>query len=101
MGLFIPTIFEILREVQHHTTFTLTINDPELNTLSFGVAITLLIVYVLGLVYSFTQKRNNKVKKSKLVAEKEIKWSLTCCYSCYCGKFFGYGISQRYFSGCC
>lgn len=55
IGLMIPTIFEIFREVQlgQVDLFNTEVNDPALNTLSLGVAAILIVLYILSLVYSF------------------------------------------------
>lgn len=56
IGLLIPTLFELLREVQtgRVEVFNTEVVDPSLNVLSLLVAATLIVLYVLYLIYSFT-----------------------------------------------
>ncbi len=57
IGLVIPTLFEIVREVQFGEVDLLstTVVDPALNALSLGVAGVLILLYVLSLVFTFRQ----------------------------------------------
>jgi Ca2+:H+ antiporter len=57
IGLVIPTLFEVLREIQtgQLDVFNTQINDPALNSLSLGVAGVLILLYVLSLIYQFRQ----------------------------------------------
>ncbi len=57
IGLVIPTIFELIRELQFGRLdiFDTSINDPALNSLSLFVAAVLIILYVLSLIYFFRQ----------------------------------------------
>lgn len=54
-GLMIPTMFELLHEVQIGAVdvFHTQVNDPALNRLSMWVAGTLMLIYILSLVFSF------------------------------------------------
>lgn len=55
IGLMIPTLFELLVEIQEHRLdiFETTVNDPRLNIISMGVAAVLIVVYILSLIYQF------------------------------------------------
>jgi Ca2+:H+ antiporter len=55
IGLMIPTLFELLREVAQGRVdvFNTQVNDPALNTLSLWVAGVLIVIYVLSLVFTF------------------------------------------------
>lgn len=57
IGLVIPTLFEVLREIQigELDVFNTQVNDPALNALSLGVAGVLILLYVLSLIFSFRQ----------------------------------------------
>jgi Ca2+:H+ antiporter len=55
IGLMIPTLFELVREVQLGTVdvFNTNVNDRALDALSLGVAAILILLYVLSLVFTF------------------------------------------------
>ncbi|NTV64908.1 MAG: cation transporter, partial [Oscillochloris sp.] len=55
IGLSIPTIFEVLRQIQagQLNVFSTHANDSALNGLSLGVAGILMLLYVLSLIFSF------------------------------------------------
>ncbi len=55
IGLVIPTLFELIKEIQAGKVDTLntTVNDPQLNYISLGVAAVLMLIYILSLVYQF------------------------------------------------
>lgn len=55
IGLMIPTLFEVLREIQlgQLDVFNTAVEDPALDALSLGVAGVLMLLYVLSLVFSF------------------------------------------------
>jgi Ca2+:H+ antiporter len=55
VGMMIPTLFELLREVQSGKVdvFNTEVRDPALDALSLGVAGILIVVYVLSLIFSF------------------------------------------------
>lgn len=57
IGLIVPTLFEVLREIQvgQLDVFNTTVIDPPLETLSLGVAAILILLYILSLIFSFTQ----------------------------------------------
>ncbi|MFO7166393.1 MAG: calcium/proton exchanger [Chloroflexota bacterium] len=57
IGLLIPTLFEVMREVQlgQLDIFNTAVEDPALNRLSLGVAGVLMLLYVLSLIFSFRQ----------------------------------------------
>ncbi len=57
IGLIIPTLFEVVREVQSGSLdlFTTAVDDPSLNALSLGVAGVLIVLYVLSLIFTFRQ----------------------------------------------
>lgn len=56
IGLLIPTMFELVAEVQGGRgvdVLNTEVNDPALNAISLGVAGVLLLLYVLSIVYQF------------------------------------------------
>lgn len=55
IGLMVPTLFEVLREVEAGALnlFHTRVNDPALDQLSLGVAAVLIVLYVLSLVFTF------------------------------------------------
>lgn len=57
VGLMIPTIFELLREIQQGRldVFQTEVDDPALLSLSIGVAAILILLYILSLVFQFQQ----------------------------------------------
>ncbi|HEU5089437.1 MAG TPA: calcium/proton exchanger [Roseiflexaceae bacterium] len=57
IGLVIPTLFELLREIQAGAVdaFQTEVVDPGLNSLSLGVAAILIVLYILSLIYTFRQ----------------------------------------------
>jgi Ca2+:H+ antiporter len=57
VGMMIPTLFELLREVQSGAVdvFNTDVRDPALDALSLGVAAILILLYILSLIFSFQQ----------------------------------------------
>lgn len=57
IGLLIPTLFELLVEVQERRLdiFGLNVRDPRLNAISLGVAGILITVYILSLLYQLRE----------------------------------------------
>src|SRR6266498_4334538 len=55
IGLIIPTLFEIVHEIQigRVDLFNTNVGDPALNTLSLGVAGILIVLYILSLIFTF------------------------------------------------
>lgn len=53
IGMLIPTFFELVRKVRGGGPLLVETPDPALDRLSLGVAGALILVYVLGLVFSF------------------------------------------------
>jgi Ca2+:H+ antiporter len=55
IGLIIPTLFELLHEIQtgHLEIFNTNVNDPALNLLSLCVAGILILLYLLSLLFTF------------------------------------------------
>jgi len=81
-GLFIPTLFEIIREVQRGESLRLNVSDPALDKLSIGVAVLLIAVYLLSLVFSLSSShakaasdRGSQVEPQEQ-EETEVKWSV-------------------------
>lgn len=60
-GLMIPTLFELLVEVQEGRldVFETTVQDPRLNIISMGVAAILIIIYVLSIIYQLRGDTSN------------------------------------------
>ncbi len=79
-GLFIPTLFEIIREVQRGESLRLSVSDPALDKLSIGVAALLVAVYLLSLVFSLSRS-NSKVtsgtsSRAELQEEPTAGWGV-------------------------
>lgn len=57
IGLIVPTLFEVVREIQFGelNLFSTAVTDPSLDALSLGVAVVLIVLYVLSLVFTFRQ----------------------------------------------
>lgn len=55
IGLIVPSLFEILHEVHigQVDVYRTEVSDPALNQLSVGVAVVLIVLYLLSLVFSF------------------------------------------------
>ncbi|HET9220964.1 MAG TPA: calcium/proton exchanger [Roseiflexaceae bacterium] len=55
IGLIIPTLMELVREIQagHVDPFDTSVRDPALDSLSLGVAAILILLYVLSLIFTF------------------------------------------------
>jgi Ca2+:H+ antiporter len=60
IGLIIPTIFEVLRSIElgKFQVFNTEVLDPALNSLSLGVAGVMIVLYVLSLIFTFTQPQH-------------------------------------------
>lgn len=84
IGLVIPTLFELIREVQTGTLDVLgtEVRDPALDSLSLGVAAVLIVLYVLSLIFMFRQPQDALVSHSGVedhAPEAEVhkaKWSV-------------------------
>ncbi len=78
-GLVLPTIFELLHEVQNKQGYKLDITDKSLDEFSLGIAGVLIIVYLLSLLYSFTSKpatQKTAITEKEEEAEKK-QWTLS------------------------
>ncbi|MGQ9827302.1 MAG: calcium/proton exchanger [Roseiflexus sp.] len=84
VGMMIPTLFELLREVQGEKVdvFNTDVRDPALDALSLGVAGILIVVYVLSLIFSF-QKPERGIgaptgvdDPSTVIEHHRAKWSV-------------------------
>lgn len=84
IGLIVPTLFEVLREIQRGNleVFDTTVSDPALDYLSLGVALILMLLYILSLVYSFLQPQRKSEPHSGVDDHSEeheqhqAKWSI-------------------------
>ncbi len=84
IGLIVPTLFEVLREIQlgELEIFNTTVVDPALDQLSLGVAAILIILYVLSLIFTFTQPEQKTGGHSGVddhsdeAASHKAKWSI-------------------------
>ncbi|NTW01555.1 MAG: calcium/proton exchanger [Oscillochloris sp.] len=84
IGLTIPTLFEVLRQIQAGDlqVFSTNANDLALNDLSLGVAGILILLYVLSLVFSFQQPEQGLGSPtgvddhSESEAAHQAKWSV-------------------------
>lgn len=83
IGLVIPTLFELVREVQigKVDVFSTNVDDPALNALSMGVAAILILLYLLSLVFTFqTPGRESHTGVDDHTAEEathQPKWSVS------------------------
>jgi Ca2+:H+ antiporter len=82
IGLIIPTLFELLHEIQlgQLDIYSTSVNDPALNRLSLWVAAILIILYVLSLIFTFrTPQREEHSGVEDHGSEEEAhkaKWSV-------------------------
>jgi Ca2+:H+ antiporter len=84
IGLIVPTLFEIVREIQLGQVDVLStlVQDPALDALSRWVAIVLMVLYVLSLIFSFRQPESQLTSHTGVddhSAEEEThtaKWSV-------------------------
>jgi Ca2+:H+ antiporter len=84
IGLMIPTLFELLREVQFGRVDVLgtSIQDPALNSLSLGVAGTLILLYVLSVLFLLQKPEQGPMGRpgvddhSEEEAAHQAKWSV-------------------------
>jgi Ca2+:H+ antiporter len=85
IGLIIPTLFEVLREVQAGKVdvFQTEVLDPSLDALSLGVAAVLMLLYVLSLIYTFRTPEEAPVSHSGVddhsseAEHHQAKWSVS------------------------
>lgn len=77
IGLIIPTMLELVREVQFGTIdlFDTSIVDPALDSISLGVAGILIVLYILSLVYTL-RLPNASPEEQAEAAEEAPHWSL-------------------------
>ncbi len=79
----LPTIFELLHEVQNKQGYKLDITDTSLTEYSLGIAGVLIVVYLLNLLYSFTAKplpqQTSEVTNKPVAKETDEKkqWTLS------------------------
>ncbi len=84
VGMMIPTLFELLREVQSGAVdvFNTDVRDPALDALSLGVAAILIVLYVLSLIFSFQKPERGigaptgVADPSDQIAHHQAKWSV-------------------------
>jgi Ca2+:H+ antiporter len=82
IGLLIPTLFELVHEIQlgRLDVFNVSVNDPALNSLSLWVAGVLIVLYILSLVFTFqTPQREEHSGTDDHSDEEEAhkaKWSI-------------------------
>lgn len=82
IGLIIPTLFELLHEVQmgRVDVFNTNVNDPSLNQLSIWVAGLLILLYVLSLVFTFQtperEEHSGTDDHSQEESTHKAKWSV-------------------------
>ncbi len=85
IGLIIPTLFEILKEVADPNipldVFKTQVNDPQLNIISMGVAAVLIIVYILSMIYFLREGGGAAISHSGVEETDEIvshhaKWDV-------------------------
>lgn len=80
IGLLIPTLFELIREIQigKLDVFNTSVSDPALDNLSLGVAGILILLYVLSLVFLFRQPEQASGGAHGEAAEEphQAKWSV-------------------------
>src|SRR5215216_2220881 len=82
IGLIIPTLFEIVHEIQQGRVdiFNTNVADPALNTLSLGVAGILIVLYLFSLIFTFqTPEREGHTgfeNHSQEEAAHKARWSI-------------------------
>lgn len=84
IGLIIPTLFEVLREVQlgELDVFNTLVEDPALENLSLFLAVILIVTYILSLIFTFQQPKRKPGGPAGVddhTAEEEshqVKWSI-------------------------
>jgi Ca2+:H+ antiporter len=82
IGLIIPTLFELVHEIQigQVDVFNTNVNDPALNSLSLWVAGILMALYILSLIFSFrAPEHGGRSGVEDHSAEEEVhqaKWSI-------------------------
>jgi Ca2+:H+ antiporter len=82
IGLIMPTLFELLHEIQigRVDVFNTNVNDPALNKLSLGVAALLIVLYVLSLIWTFQTPEREEHSGTDDHTEEEAthkaKWSV-------------------------
>ena len=82
IGLIIPTLFELLHEIQlgQLEIFNTNVNDPALNRLSLWVAGILIVLYLLSLVFTFRTPQREEHSGVEDHADEETahkaKWSV-------------------------
>ncbi|MCG8350557.1 MAG: calcium/proton exchanger [Chloroflexales bacterium] len=84
IGLIVPTLFEVLREVQlgELDVFNTLVEDPALENLSLFLAVILIATYILSLIFTFQQPKRKPGGPSEVddhSAEEEShqdKWSI-------------------------
>jgi Ca2+:H+ antiporter len=82
IGLIIPTLLELVREVQfgHVDIFNTSVQDPALDAISLGVAGILILLYVLSLIFTFqTPEREEHSGVDDHSAEEQghtARWSI-------------------------
>jgi Ca2+:H+ antiporter len=82
IGLLIPTLFELVHEIElgRVDVFNTNVNDPALNSLSLWVAGILIVLYILSLIFTFqTPPREEHAGVEDHSAEEEAhqaKWSV-------------------------
>src|SRR6266498_4421591 len=82
IGLMIPTLFELIHEIQlgQLNIFNTNVHDPALNSLSLWVAGILIVLYILSLIFTFqTPQREDHSGVEDHSAEEEsrqAKWSI-------------------------
>lgn len=82
IGLIVPTLFELLRELQagRLDVFNTSVQDPALDALSLGVAGILMLLYVLSLIFTFRTPRREQHSGVDNHSEEEVnhkpKWNV-------------------------
>jgi Ca2+:H+ antiporter len=78
IGLVIPTMLELIRELQvgQLDVFNTAVRDPALDSISLGVAGVLIVLYVLSLIFTFQQPEAAPHSKQADETPHVPKWNL-------------------------
>ena len=81
IGLIIPTLFELLVEIQEGrlNISDIGVSDPRLNRISLGVAAVLIVIYGLSLIYQLrtgSQSSHSGTGETEEIAEHQGRWGI-------------------------
>ena len=83
IGLIIPTLFELLKEVQAGSVdvFKTQVDDPQLRIISLGVAAVLIVIYILSMIYILRDgggeaMSHTGVEETEEIVAHKAKWDI-------------------------